>query len=514
MGEQYARGHIVIESFLLGLENVAQWQVLLALVIGALLGIMVGAIPGLEPAGAMAILLPFSLQLDPLPGVTLLLGAYGGAWYGGAIPAILLRVPGTPVNVLTTYDGYPMARRGEAHRALSLAYSASFVGGTVSVLALVMLAPYLAQVATRFGAPEYAMVAILALVSVILAHQKHFVAALMSLGFGMFLGTVGFESPFNTQRFTFDQQWLLGGVPLVPVVIGLFAMSQAFVLLEGRKTPANGTTYSNLNPFRGLFEVFRYKKTLARSSGLGVFMGLLPGVGEFGAQFLSYSLARRGSKKPEEFGKGSPEGLVASESSINACTSTVLVPLLSLGIPADPLMAMLLAVFMIHNIIPGPQLFANHPDFISGLYISLFLLNVLALVFLLFATKHIVKLTRIDPRIIGATIMVLALIGSYTQNYRLSDALITVIFALIGRFMLRNGIPAFPLVIGLVLGPMLEMRLKQSLALSNGDPSVFLTRPIAATLLALAVAAVAIFTITQWRTARGGGQPAAEKTRD
>lgn len=502
----------MIESFLLGLENVSQWQVVLALLVGALLGIMVGAIPGLEPAGAMAILLPFSLQLDPLPGVTLLLGSYGGAWYGGAIPAILLRVPGTPVNVLTTYDGYPMARRGEAHRALSLAYSASFVGGTVSVLALVLLAPYLAQVATRFGAPEYAMVAILALVSVLLAHQKQVTAAILSLGLGMFLGTVGFESPFNTQRYTFDQQWLLGGVPMVPVVIGLFAMSQAFVLLEGSKKNAAPREYGNLNAFGGLLEVFRYKRTLARSSGIGVFMGLLPGVGEFGAQFLSYSLARRGSKKPEEFGKGSPEGLVASESSINACTSTVLVPLLSLGIPADPLMAMLLAVFMIHNIIPGPQLFAQHPDFISGLYISLFLLNVLALVFLLLATKHIVKLTKIDPRIIGATILVLALIGSYTQNYRLSDALITVIFAVIGRFMLKNGIPTFPLVIGLVLGPLLEVRLKQSLSLSNGDPSIFLTRPIAATLLALAVTAVVVFTVTQWRAARAERQRASSET--
>ncbi len=491
----------MIDSFLLGLEHVATWQVLLALIAGALCGIVVGAIPGLEPAGAMAILLPFTLQMDPLPGVTILLGAYGGAWYGGAIPAILIRVPGTPVNVLTTYDGYPMARKGMAHRALSIAYSSSFVGGTISVLALVLLAPYLAAVAERFGAPEYAMISVLALVSVLLAHQSHVVAALMSLGFGMFLGSVGFESPFNTQRYTFDQQWLLGGVPMVPVVIGLFAMSQAFVLLQTSSYPDLGGEYESRNRFRGLLEVFKYPRTVIRSSGLGVFLGLLPGIGEFGAQFLSYSLARRFSKKPEEFGKGSPEGLVASETSISACTSTVLVPLLSLGIPADPLMAMLLAVFMIHNIVPGPQLFSEHPDFISGLYISLFVLNVTILGILLFATKYIVKLSAISPRMIGATILVLAMIGSYTQNYRLTDALITVVFAVIGRFMLRNGIPAFPLVIGLVLGPMLEVRLKQSLSLSNGDPMIFIERPIAAVLLALAVGAVAFFAIARTRSA-------------
>ncbi|WP_235829672.1 tripartite tricarboxylate transporter permease [Frigidibacter oleivorans] len=494
----------MIDSFLLGLEYVAHWQVLAALVAGAVLGILVGAVPGLEPAGAMAILLPFSLQLEPLPGIMLLLGAYGGAWYGGAIPAILIRVPGTPVNVLTTYDGYPMARRGEAFRALSLAYSSSFIGGIVSVLALVLLAPYLAKVAERFGAPEFAMVAVLALVSVLLAHQKQIAGAILSLGLGMFLGTVGFESPFNTQRYTFDQQWLLGGVPLVPVVIGLFAMSQAFVLLGSDARPQADIASPGESRWRGLAEAFRYPRTLARSCGLGVFMGLLPGVGEFGAQFLSYSLARRFSKKPEEFGKGSGEGLVASECSINACTSTVLVPLLSLGIPADPLMAMLLAVFMIHNIIPGPELFSNHPEFISGLYISLFVLNILILLILLVSTKAIVKLSNINPRLIGATILVLALVGSYTQNYRLSDALITVIFAIIGRFMLRNGIPPFPLVIGLVLGPLLELRMKQSLSLSNGDPSVFLTRPIAATLLALAVGAVVLFTISRLRSRESG----------
>lgn len=499
----------MIDAVVLGFEHVATWQVIFALLFGALCGIMVGAIPGLEPAGAMAILLPFSLQLEPLAGITLLLGSYGGAWYGGAIPAILIRVPGTPVNVLTTYDGYPMARRGEAHRALSLAYSSSFIGGTVSVLALIFLAPYLAKAAEKFGAPEYAMIAVLALVSVILAHQKHVVPALLSLGIGMFLGTVGFEPLFNTQRYTFDQQWLLGGVPMVPVVIGMFAMSQAFVLLETKSHRADAGDLAYRNRFRGLAEALRYPKVLARSCGLGVVLGLLPGVGEFGAQFLSYSLARHFSKNPDQFGKGSPEGLVASESSISACTSTVLVPLLSLGVPTDPLMAMVLAVFMIHNIIPGPQLFAQHPDFITGLYICLLLLNIFVLGFLLVATTYVVKLSKISPRMIGAVILVLALIGTYTQNYRLTDALITLIFAIIGRFFIRNGIPAFPLVIGLVLGPMFELRIMQSLSLSNGDPTIFVRRPVAAGLLLLALLGVGMFAISY----RKGRSPKTEQNK-
>lgn len=485
-----------MNAFLLGLSHVGHFEIILALMAGALIGILIGAVPGLEPAGAMAILLPFTLNMSPLAGVTLLLGTYGGAWYGGAIPAILLRVPGTPVNVLTTYDGYPMAQKGLAHRALSIAYSSSFIGGTASIIALIVLAPYLAKVAEHFGAPEYAMVSLVAIVSVVLAHQKQGLAAVMTLGFGIFLGSIGFDSFFNTQRFTFGQTALMGGIPLIPAVIGLFAMSQAFVLLETRESAEVNQSNLYHHRFIGLIEAFKYPRTLLRSCGIGLSMGLLPGVGEFGAQFLSYSLARRFSRNPEEFGKGSAEGLVASEASISACTSTVLVPLLALGIPVDPLMAMILTVLMVHNFIPGPRLFSEHPEFISGLYISLFLLNIFVMVFLLLGTGWIMKLTRLNPRFIGMTVLVLSLVGSYTQNYAISDTLIAAAFAVIGYVMLKNGIPGFPLVIGLVLGPLFENRFMQSMALSQGNPLVFVTRPISATLLAMAMIGIFLFLIT------------------
>lgn len=487
-----------MDAFLLGLEQIGHWQILMALLLGAVAGITVGATPGLEPAGAMAILLPFSLHLEPLAGITLLLGCYGGAWYGGAIPAILIRVPGTPVNVLTTYDGYPMARRGEAHRALSLAYSSSFIGGICSILALIFLAPYLARVAENFGPAEYAAIAVMALSSVVLAHYNQVPAALMSLGFGMFLGTVGRDDVFNTQRYTFGEIWLIGGIPLVPVVIGMFAMSQGFVLLTSRPS-GDGARFDFTNRFRGLYEAIKYPRTLTRSTGIGLTLGLLPGVGEFGAQFLSYSLAKRFSRQPETFGKGAPEGLVASEASISACTSTSLVPLLALGMPADPLMAMILSVFMIHSIVPGPRLFAEHPEFVSGLYISLFILNIVILAILLVATKHITRLSRVDPRFIGAAVLVLAMIGTYTQNYRVTDALIAVVFAIIGRFMIRNDIPAFPLVIGLVLGPLLEWRFAQAMSFANGNPLVFFQRPVSATILTGVGIVLIVFAIANWK---------------
>lgn len=482
-----------MDAIYLGFQEIAHWQVILALLIGATAGILVGAVPGMEPAGAMAIALPFSLTMAPLPGIILLLGCYGGAWYGGAIPAILIRVPGTPVNVLTTYDGFPLGQKGQPMRALSIAYSSSFIGGIISICALIFLAPVMSQVAAKFGPPEYAMVMLLACISVILAHHQNIPGAILTFGIGGFLGSVGFESPHHTLRYTFDQTWLIGGVPMVPMVIGLFAMSQAFVLLETKKTPKTPKDLGSTGRFTGLFEVFKYRATVIRSSLIGLVMGMLPGVGEFGAQFLSYSLARRFSKKPEEFGKGSPEGLVASEVSISACTSTVLIPLLSLGIPADPLMAMLLAVFMIHNIIPGPQLFIEHADFIASLYISLFLLNIFVMVLLLTMTKYVVKLSSVTPRVIGAAIMILGFIGSYTQNFRITDALFTLFFAVVGRFMLKNALPAFPMVVGLVLAPMFEQRLKQSMSISAGDPMIFLTRPLAATFLAFAILAVGVF---------------------
>ncbi|MCV6591092.1 MAG: tripartite tricarboxylate transporter permease, partial [Marinobacterium sp.] len=227
-----------MDILLSGFSEVATSSVLLAILIGALIGVTIGSIPGLEPAGVIAILLPLSFSMEPLAGVMLLVGVYGGAWYGGAIPAILMNTPGTPVAVLTTYDGYPMAQRGEGKRALSIAYTASFVGGIISVTSLVLLAPSLAKVAQQFGSAEFAMLAALGMIFVVLAHRKHVVEAAMMLGFGIFLGTIGIDRSYSSQVYTFEQEWLLGGIPLVPAVIGLFAMSQAFVLLSQRGNDA------------------------------------------------------------------------------------------------------------------------------------------------------------------------------------------------------------------------------------------------------------------------------------
>lgn len=482
-----------MDIFLLGLSEVGHMNVILAILLGAFIGVTIGSIPGLEPAGVMAILLPLSFSMEPLAGVSLLLGVYGGAWYGGAIPAILMNTPGTPVAVLTTYDGYPMAQRGEGRKALSIAYASSFVGGIISVLSLVFLAPVLSQVAVYFGSAEFAMLAVLGMVFVVLAHRKHVLEAAMMLALGIFFGTIGLDRSYNTQTFTFQQEWLLGGIPLVPAVIGLFAMSQAFVLLAQKGNDSQVTKLKGDGMFSGLFTLLKHKITVFRSAALGVIMGLLPGVGEFGSQFFSYTLAQKASKNPENFGNGEPEGLIASETSNNAVTAAVMIPLLAFGIPSDALMAMLLAVFMVNNYIPGPALFAQQPEFISGLYISLFIMNIFVFCYLSVATRWIVNLTRIRGRFIGAFILVLGFIGSYSQNYQLTDTLIALGFAIFGYMLRKNEIPAVPIVLGLVLGPLFLNRFKQALGVSNGDLTIFVTRPISLALLSLTLLSIAVF---------------------
>ena len=450
-----------MEYLLDGLAQLGQLEVLIALVVGAVAGVIIGAIPGLGPA------------------------------VGIAIPAILINTPGTVVSVLTTFDGYPMTLRGQARRALSIAYSSSFLGGVISVLVLAFLAPLLAEVAKRFGSAEFALATVLGLVLIVVAHRGQVLAAAMTLGFGLFLSTIGLEHAFASMRFTFGQGWLLGGVSLVPMALGLFAISQAFSLILGHDRAKEESGTISRNPLQGLLEVFRYPVTLLRSAGFGVTMGILPGVGEFIAQFFSYSTARRFSKTPELFGKGAPEGLIACETSNNAVPASALVPLLALGIPGEALTAMMLAVFMVHNYIPGPTLFDTRPEFIGGLYLSLFFMNVVILLFLLVATRWIVLVTRLEPRMLGVSVLALSLVGTYTQNYRLSDCVLAVVFGILGYALKRCNVPIVPIVLGVVLGPILESRIRQSLGISSGDLSIFVTRPISAVLLAVIVVLLA-----------------------
>ncbi|MEY8827169.1 tripartite tricarboxylate transporter permease [Sedimentitalea sp. XS_ASV28] len=472
-------------DLLSGFEILLQWQVIAALFIGSIGGVLIGALPGVGAAVAIAILLPATFAFPPIVGLTLLLGVYGSSMYGGAIPAILINTPGTAVNALTTYDGYPMTRRGQGHRALSLAYSASFFGGVFSIICLVVLSPVLAWIAPQFGSREIFLAALLGIVLVVLAHRGQVFAAGMLAAFGMFLNTVGLEPAKYTNRFTFEQSWLTSGIDLIVVVLGLFAVAQAFLLLlEKNHVPESTRVEGNI--LSGLKELFGIKRVATVSSGIGVILGMLPGTGEFTSQFMSYTYAQKTSKEPEKFGDGSPEGLVASEAANNAVPGAAMIPLLALGIPGEALTAMMLSVFYVHNVIPGPQLFQDQMDFVLAIYMSLLLLNVIVLVFLLFSTNLLLKVVQIPTRFIGIMILTLAFVGVYSLRNSITDCALAAGFGVFGLILKRLDLPIVPIILGMVLGGIMEVKLRSAMARVK-EPLDFIDRPIAAILFGLIV---------------------------
>lgn len=494
-----------METLAASIELITRLDVILALVAGSAGGIVIGAVPGVGPAVAIAILLPATFSLEPIVGIVLLLGVYGSSMFGGAVPAVLINTPGTPVNALTTYDGYPMTRRGEAARALSLAYGSSFAGGVFSVLCLMALSPQLARVAPLFGSREIFLACVLGMTLVVIAHRGRHLAAASLLFFGVFLQTVGLEPVAYTQRFTFGQSWLVSGVDLIVVILGLFALSQAFSLLCGsdaaRKPPA-----ITKGLFRGLGEVLRHPRTALSGAGFGTVMGIVPGVGEFTAQFLSYTLSQKTSKTPEEFGRGAPEGVIASESANNAVPAAAMIPLLALGIPGEALTAMMLSVFHVHNVVPGPGLFQNHMDFVLALYLCLLALNALALAFLMVATRPLLKVTAIPNRFLGMAILALSLVGVYSLRNSATDCLVAAGFGILGFILKRAGLPLVPIILGMVLGGIAESKFRTSLARVS-SPMDWIDRPIAAAIFAAIVLALALHFWSVFRKpgAKGAG---------
>lgn len=489
-----------MENLLAGLEMLARWDVLAALLIGSIGGVIIGAIPGVGPAVAIAIMLPATFSLDPIVGLTMLLGIYGSSMYGGAIPAVLINTPGTAVNALTSYDGYPMTKRGEAYRAISLAYSASFWGGIFGILCLILLSPVLALVAPMFGSREIFLAALLGVILVILAHRGQTFAAGMLAMFGIFLNTIGLDAVTYTQRFTFGQSFLSSGINLIVVVLGLFALSQAFFLLTAPDNspdaqPVSGKIAASFK------ELLGYKRVATVASTFGVILGMIPGTGEFTAQFMSYTYAQKTSKNPDAFGKGSPEGLIASEAANNAVPAAAMIPLLALGIPGEALTAMMLSVFYVHNVVPGPQLFQNNIDLVYGLYFALIALNIIVLVFLLFSTNLMTKIIRVPTRFLGVMILLLSFVGVYSLRNSLTDCMIAAGFGVFGLVLKRLNLPIVPIILGMVLGGIMEVKLRSALPRLK-TPMDMIDRPVAAIIFALIVIVIVLHIrtlIKEWR---------------
>ncbi|MBT4890807.1 MAG: tripartite tricarboxylate transporter permease [Rhodospirillales bacterium] len=483
-------------------EMIARADVLIALSIGAIGGVLIGAIPGVGPAVAIAILLPATFSFEPIVGLTLLLGIYGSSLFGGAIPAILINTPGTAVNALTTYDGYPMAKRGEARRALSLAYSASFFGAVFSIMCLLAISPVLSYIAPLFGSRDIFMAALLGVVCVVLAHRNRTLVAASLLCLGMFINVIGMESARYSKRFTFDQTWLNSGIDLIVVLLGLFALSQAYMLLGDKSKQATPPSMEG-GSLSGFKELFQHKRIASVSSAFGVIMGMIPGVGEFTAQFFSYSYAQGTSKNPNLIGKGSPEGLIASEAANNAVPAAAMIPLLALGIPGESLTAMMLSVFYVHGVVPGPKLFETQPEFLLSLFLVLLIINVVVLTFLTLTTKTLVQIIRIPNRIIGVVVLTLSLIGVYSLRNSLVDCAIAAAFGLFGFILKRLDWPIVPIILGMVLGRIMEDKFRASMARVE-TPIDFINRPVSGVMFGLIMFPLSLHFFTLYRQSRKG----------
>ena len=488
---------LILSSF----DIFLRWDVWAAILVGSIGGVIIGAIPGVGPAVAIAILLPATYSMEPIIGITMLLGIYGSAMYGGAIPAILINTPGTAVNALTTYDGFSMTKNNKARRAIKLAYWSSFTGGIFSVIALIFMTSLIAKVAPLFGSRDILMAALLGLILVVISHRHKTLIAGMLVFFGMFISTIGMESVKYSMRFTFDQKWLLSGFDLITVLLGLFAVSQAFILIIGTDKRVSMPSLKKGKNREGIFDLIKYKTVALISAGMGVIMGIIPGVGEFLAQFFSYNIARGIYDKPERFGKGAPEGIIAAEAANNAVPAAAMIPLLALGIPGEALTAMMLSVFYVHNIIPGPDLFVQHLDFVYGLYASLIVINIIVIVFLLIATKSLLKIIQIPQRFLGITILGLSFVGVYTLRNSIIDCIMCVVFGVFGYALKRLNLPIVPIVLGMVLGTIMEQRFRASQA-SVDTLFDYINRPISGTIFVIIVISLLIHFWVIWNQYR------------
>ena len=454
----------------------ATWQNVLLLALGVFIGTFVGAVPGMTTPMAVALTLPFTFTLSPVSGILLLLGVYKGGIYGGSITAILINAPGTPAASCTVLDGYPLARRGEARRALDIALYASCIADFMSNLALILCAGFLASLALAFGSPEVFTLILFSLTIIASVSGDQLLKGLGSAAFGLILAIVGLDLVYGTNRFIFGEVELMSGLNFIPVLIGLFALPE-IIAFYGRVEVAR-----EHNPLAGrgagLDDLRKTLKTIIRGSAIGVILGAIPGIGGAPAAFLSYSEAKRTSKNGDNFGNGEIEGVAAAESGNNGTAGATLIPLLALGIPGDITTAIILGAFMIHGLRPGPLLFQDNLSLIYALFIGIMLSSFYLFAIGKFSIRLISRIADIPHRILFPIVLTLCVFGAYAVNNTVFDIGVMFVMGLFGFMMLKLKIPAAPFLIAFILGPMLEDNFRQSLLMSRGSWSIFFSSPI------------------------------------
>jgi len=452
---------------------------------GVLIGTLIGVLPGVGPPAALSLLLPVTFYVPPVSAVILLAGIMYGAMYGGSTTSVLVNIPGEPASVITCLDGYQMALQGRAGPALGIAAFGSFIAGTLSIVLLILLASTLANFALRFGPPEYFSLMVLGLSIIVYLARGSIIDALLVVCLGLFLGTIGLDQMSGSPRFIYKSTTLMDGVGLVQVVIGLFGVSEVFLNLETTfrqdvfKAKINGLLPNREDWKRSIFPI-------GRGTILGFFLGIIPGMSVVIPTFVSYVLEKKLSKHPEKFGTGVIEGVAGPEAANNAAFSGTMVPMLSLGIPTGAATALLLGALMIHGLRPGPLLIKESPELFWGVIASLYVGNAMLLVLNLPLIGLWVKILKVPYHFLFPLIILFCIIGSYVTNNNPYDVIIMVIFGVIGYAIKKLNYEAAPLVLALVLGPMMESALRQSMVISEGNIGVFLSRPISATFLILA----------------------------
>lgn len=464
--------------------------------LGAVLGTAIGVLPGLGPPATIALLLPMTYKMEPVSAVIMLAGIFYGAMYGGSTTSILLNIPGEAASVVTCLDGYKMARKGRAGPALGISAIGSFIGGTIAILGMSLVAPAMAAFALRFGPPEYFSLVLLGLVMAVYLSEGSILKGLVTGVLGLLLGTVGLDPVLGAERFTLGISRMTDGFDFVVVAMGLFGISEVLINLEtSQARDIFKTALKGLLP--SLEDWRRCWASVLRGSFLGFFVGVLPGGGAIISSFASYAVEKRLSKRPEEFGRGAIEGVAGPESANNAASTSSFIPLLTLGVPGNASIAMIFVALMIHGIRPGPLLLQQHAELFWGVLASMYIGNLMLLGLNLPLIGLWVRLLKVPYRFLAAVIIVFCIIGAYSVNNAAFDVGMMVAFGVLGYFLRKGGFPAAPLILAMILGPMLERTLQQSLITSGGDPLIFVQRPVSSAFLVVA-AVLVLKPVVQW----------------
>ncbi len=495
-----------MDLLITALQNAFKLEVLVIMVLGVGASLIIGALPGLTATMGVALILPVTFGMEAISGILLLVSVYFGSIYAGSIAAILLNTPGTPAAAATTLDGYQLSRQGKAHKALMISILASAIGGIFSIVVLILVAPQLANFALRFSSPESFALAVFGLSIITSVSSKSLVKGIIVAAIGLMVSAVGQDPTDGFPRFSFGSVYLMGGINFIPILIGVFAAAEAFRMMESSikngevfESIKNSTNKAKLKwaEFKGLII------TILRSSGIGTFIGMIPGAGPDIAAYVAYNEARRFSKNKDQFGKGALEGVAAPESANNAASGGAMIPLLSLGIPGDAVTAVMLGALTIQGLRPGPLLFDQNTEVVYTLFVGMLIAMVIVLCYGMLGIKLFVKVLHVPTIVLSPIILMLCVIGSYALGNNFYDVWVMLISGIVGFFMFRYGFPASPIILALILGPLMEVNLRRTLV-SHGSIEVVFTRPISATLLILAI--ITLFSplisqlISKWRS--------------